>query len=109
MTQTEKQATQSNDSLEITSKSNVENTAKNNDVGFEAGFSELEKLVARMESGDQTLQQSVDDFQTGIALIEKLQLQLEQAEQKIEILIKDSHGQVTKQPFDNVQVDENIL
>lgn len=73
---------------------------KDQPIEFEQAFAELESLVSRMESGDQSLQKSVDDFQTGIDLIKTLQKNLEDAEQKVEILLKDSNGQLSAQPFD---------
>ncbi len=68
-------------------------------IEFEQAFAELEALVSRMETGDQSLQKSVDDFQTGIGLIKTLQKNLEDAEQKVEILLKDNNGQLNSQPF----------
>ena len=41
------------------------------------------------------------DFQNGIDLVKRLQNQLQQAEQKVEILIKESNGDVLQQPFEN--------
>lgn len=71
----------------------------NQPIEFEQAFAELESLVSRMEAGDQSLQKSVDDFQTGIGLIKTLQKNLDDAEQKVEILLKDSNGQLSSQPF----------
>lgn len=74
-------------------------TEKDQPIEFEQAFAELEALVSRMETGDQSLQKSVDDFQTGIGLIKTLQKNLEDAEQKVDILLKDTNGQLSSQPF----------
>lgn len=71
----------------------------NKPIEFEKAFTELESLVQRMETGNQTLEKSVDDFQTGMNLIKALQKNLADAEQKVDILLKDSQGELTSQPF----------
>ena len=47
---------------------------------------ELEKLVARMEKGDQSLEASLKDFELGVALTRICQRSLAEAEQKVQIL-----------------------
>ena len=49
---------------------------------------ELEKLVARMEKGDQSLEASLKDFEQGVALTRLCQSALAEAEQKVQILTK---------------------
>ena len=38
-------------------------------VNFEAALAELEKIVAKMESGEQSLEESLKSFQRGIELL----------------------------------------
>ena len=78
---------------------------KDQPIEFEKAFAELESLVNRMEAGDQSLQQSVDDFQSGIGLIKRLQEELQKAEQKVEILMKDSNGELSTQNFESNSSD----
>ena len=59
---------------------------------FEDALSRLETLVEKMESGDGTLDQSLDWFEEGMSLIESCRHELESAEQKVKELIKDSEG-----------------
>ena len=59
---------------------------------FEDALSRLETLVEKMESGDGTLDQSLDWFEEGMNLIESCRQELESAEQKVKELIKDSEG-----------------
>ena len=59
---------------------------------FEEALSRLETLVEKMESGDGTLEQSLDWFEEGMRLIESCRQELESAEQKVKELIKNSKG-----------------
>ena len=59
---------------------------------FEDALSRLETLVEKMESGDGTLEQSLDWFEKGMSLIESCRQELEAAEQKVKELIKNSEG-----------------
>lgn len=56
---------------------------------FEASLEELEKIVERMESGDQSLEDSLKDFERGVTLTKACQTMLKNAEQKVEKLVKD--------------------
>jgi len=60
---------------------------------FESSLEELEKIVQRMESGDQSLEESLKDFERGVTLTKACQNMLKNAEQKVEKLVKD-HGEL---------------
>lgn len=64
---------------------------------FEASLEELEKIVARMESGNQSLEESLKDFERGVTLTKACQTMLKNAEQKVEKLVKD-HGELKTEP-----------
>ncbi|MEM9387392.1 MAG: exodeoxyribonuclease VII small subunit [Pseudomonadota bacterium] len=53
---------------------------------FERSLEELETLVARMEKGDLSLEDSLAQFERGIALTRSCQQALREAEQKIDAL-----------------------
>ncbi len=55
---------------------------------FEKRFQELEKIVTRMEIGEQTLDASLNDFEKGMELCQSLREALSEAEQKVQILVK---------------------
>lgn len=55
---------------------------------FEAALAELEKIVEKMESGDQNLEDSLKSFQRGIELTRACQQSLKNAEQRVEKLIQ---------------------
>lgn len=65
---------------------------------FEASLEELEKIVARMESGEQSLEESLKDFERGVTLTKACQSMLKNAEQKVEKLVQD-HGELKTEPF----------
>lgn len=57
---------------------------------FEAALAELEKLVERMESGEQSLEEALKSFQRGIELTRACQQGLKEAEQRVEKLVKQT-------------------
>ena len=59
---------------------------------FEDALTRLETLVGKMESGEGTLEQSLDWFDEGMSLIKSCRQELESAEQKVKELIKNSEG-----------------
>ena len=73
---------------------------------FETAYQELEKLVRRMESGEQTLEQSLEDFERGVALMKQCHESLQAVEQKVEILVKDNQGLFSTEEFDDGKVDD---
>ena len=62
---------------------------------FEVALEKLENLVEKMESGEATLEQSLEWFEEGMGLIKSCRFQLEKAEQKVQTLIKDSGGKLS--------------
>ncbi len=57
---------------------------------FEANLEALEGLVARMESGELGLEQSLTEFQQGMELVRRCQTALDDAQRRIEALSADS-------------------
>lgn len=72
---------------------------KNSPADFETALEELELLVAQMEAGEITLEESLLHFERGILLTRTCQEALKTAEQKVEILLENSTDADT-QPFD---------
>lgn len=69
---------------------------------FESALKELESLVARMEQGDISLEESLACFERGIGLTRACQQSLKEAEQKVQMLIA-KNGQEALQSFDQAQ------
>jgi len=65
------------------------NDARPKTDSFEDSLAELEALVDRMESGDLTLDESLQAFERGIALTRNCQQALQAAEQRVDILTSD--------------------
>ncbi len=71
---------------------------------FEAALKELEKLVEKMESGEQNLEQALASFQRGIELTRACQKGLKDAEQRVEKLLAQS-GEVGVAPYPDEDPD----
>jgi len=73
--------------------------AEDKSYPFEASLNRLEKLVEQMESGEQSLEESLKTFEEGIKLTRECQQALKNAEQKVALLIERASG-VEEQPFE---------
>jgi len=68
---------------------------------FEDALGELETIVTTLETGEQSLAQSLAQFERGISLARYCQHSLGAAERKISILMADDSGEATStQEFD---------
>lgn len=77
---------------------------KTDPFNFETALGSLEQLVMRMESGELSLEDSLQAFEQGIKLTRQCQQALSQAEQRVQILM-EQNGQSVAQPF-NEDSDE---
>jgi exodeoxyribonuclease VII small subunit len=73
----------------VSKKAKVE-SAEKQPPDFEKSLAELEKIVARMEAGELSLDESLQQFERGVALARACQQALQSAEQKVEMLLKKS-------------------
>ena len=67
--------------------------------GFDQLITRLREVVQRLESGELTLEQSLEIYEEGVALARKGQQLLASAEKRVEILVSASGG-VEVVPFD---------
>jgi exodeoxyribonuclease VII small subunit len=67
---------------------------------FEEQLKALESVVERLEQGDIPLEESVKLFEQGLKLSNACKKELEAAEGKIEILVKQSNGEMKAVDFD---------
>lgn len=67
---------------------------------FEHSLDELEQLVAKMEGGDMSLDESLASFERGIGLFRHCQQSLEQAELRVRLLL-DPDAPDSAQPFES--------
>ncbi len=70
------------------------------EAGFEQALSELENLVEQLESGELSLDQSLQQFKRGVELTRHCQGILEQAQQIVEQLI-DTNDESSAAPFES--------
>jgi len=71
---------------------------KNNDIAslsFEAALAELEQIVAKLESGQAPLQESITIYERGEALKSHCEKQLSAAEKRIEKITLSKDGAPT--------------
>lgn len=59
---------------------------------LEPAIAEITVLIEKMEQGDLTLEQSLNQFERGVTLIKHCQKILENAEQKVQILLENNKG-----------------
>jgi exodeoxyribonuclease VII small subunit len=67
-------------------------------ASFETSLDELEKVVKELESGDLSLDRSLELFSRGMQLSESCRKQLEEAETRVEMLIR-KEGTYQAEPF----------
>lgn len=74
--------------------------------GFEKDMDQLEAIVAALEEGGLSLDESLKRFEEGIKLARSCEKALSEAEKKVEILTKNAHGELEARPFGEDQAPE---
>jgi exodeoxyribonuclease VII small subunit len=69
------------------------------DPGFDQILARLREVVQRLESGELSLEQSLEVYEEGVQLARRGQQLLATAEKRVEILVSASGG-VEAKPFD---------
>jgi len=69
------------------------------DPNFEETLAELEKLIANLEEGDLSLDESLSGFKHGIELTRQCQAALDNAQQTVELLTNNQDEESLK-PFE---------
>jgi len=76
---------------------------------FEAALEELEQLVQRMETGELTLEESLQAFERGVVLTRDCQQALKEAELRVQTLTETESGfsldELDPQDVDDVDGD----
>jgi exodeoxyribonuclease VII small subunit len=67
---------------------------------FEKALVELEEIVAKLEKGGPSLNESLSLFEKGVKLARFLRGELDKAEKKTEILLEDDQGEIKAEPFE---------
>lgn len=66
-------------------------------------MAELEEVVAQLETGDISLDDSLKLFEKGIKLAKSCQKKLDEAERRVKILTADAEGEMTEEDFGGVE------
>ena len=66
---------------------------------FEDELKDLEATVAEIDSGELSLEESIKAFEHGVALVRSLNGKLDEVEKKIEVLVRDSQGELRTTPY----------
>jgi exodeoxyribonuclease VII small subunit len=66
---------------------------------FETSLHVLEEVVERLESGDLTLEESLECFEQGVKSAARCRKLLREVELKVELLLKDRDGGLTLEDF----------
>jgi exodeoxyribonuclease VII small subunit len=67
---------------------------------FESQLKELEQIVNKLEAGDLPLEESLKLFEDGVRLSRECRERLTLAERRIEVLLKDSDGNLSVKAID---------
>ncbi len=75
---------------------------------FEQALARLEALVAGLERGDLTLEQSLSAFEEGMKLARECGRRLEEAQQRVQLLLEEASGEARLEPFADDQPDKGV-
>lgn len=74
---------------------------------FEEALKQLEETVEQLETGELSLEKSLEMFETGVKMSRICTKQLEDAEQKVELLLNVADdGQIDTAAFDTQTLEE---
>jgi|YelNatPaOPRAMG01_1025707.scaffolds.fasta_scaffold208915_1 exodeoxyribonuclease VII small subunit len=76
---------------------------------FEEALNKLERIVAKLEDGEISLEESLKLFEEGIRLSRFCNQKLDEAEKKVEILLKDKDGEIKPHLFEPSVNSEQLL
>jgi exodeoxyribonuclease VII small subunit len=69
-------------------------------LSFEVALAELEDIVARLESGQVDLEQSIEIYTRGTCLKAHCEAKLKTAQARVEQIVVGGDGAVATEPFD---------
>jgi exodeoxyribonuclease VII small subunit len=67
---------------------------KTTELNFEQQLDNLESIVDQLESGELTLEQSIEEYQAGVKSLKSLHQAMSSAEQKVTELSADLRGEI---------------
>lgn len=79
--------------------------ARKEKMNYEDALCELEQIVSQLESGELTLDASIEVFQRGIELSKFCSKKLDEIEKKVTVLLEGEKGEVKEVEF---KVDKSM-
>lgn len=70
----------------------------NQDLTFEQAMKRLEEIVRKLESGELSLTDSIEQYKEAMQLVQLSRMQLDRAELEIEQLVVNSQGDMKLEP-----------
>jgi exodeoxyribonuclease VII small subunit len=70
---------------------------------FEEELKDLEEIVGKIDAGELTLEDSIGAFERGVALVRSLNQKLDEIEKKVEVLSRNSHGDLRTTPYEGLE------
>ncbi|OFX21830.1 MAG: exodeoxyribonuclease VII small subunit [Anaeromyxobacter sp. RBG_16_69_14] len=67
---------------------------------YDAVVARLERVVGELESGQLSLEKSIETFAEGVKLAREATRKLDEAERRIEMLVRNADGAEEEVPFD---------
>jgi len=67
---------------------------------FEDELKDLEGIVAQIDSGELSLEDSITAFERGVGLVRSLNQKLDEVERKVELLMRNAQGELKTTPYD---------
>jgi exodeoxyribonuclease VII small subunit len=67
---------------------------------FESALRSLEQAVERLESGELSLEESLECFEAGVKVASRCQQFLRRVEARVQLLLKDREGNLTLEDFE---------
>jgi exodeoxyribonuclease VII small subunit len=75
--------------------------ARAEDAGkFEDQLEQLEAIVTQIDSGELSLEQSIDAFEHGVGLVRSLNHKLDEVERRVEVLMRGAGGELKSTPYE---------
>jgi exodeoxyribonuclease VII small subunit len=73
---------------------------------FEEELKDLEEIVGKIDSGELTLEDSIGAFERGVALVRSLNQKLDEIEKKVEVLSRNSQGDLKTAPYEGLDGED---
>ena len=70
---------------------------------FEEEMKDLEEIVGKIDSGELSLEDSIGAFERGVALVRSLNQKLDEVEKKVEVLSRNSYGDLRTAPLEGME------